>query len=163
MSRDDHPRNVRHGATSLKNFDLADFQALSVKGTRQLFDCREKLKNPGIALVESDIKPTDRFLMERFITGGVQTSGAATTVEGFQDVQRGRLTAIDYRPRLRAVSIDIETDYRASELYSIALYSSEPSSVLMLKPETWASTDTNSQAGWNQIIYAKEAGILRRF
>ena len=156
-------RNWRIGATELKNFEYEDMSALYFKSQRQLFDCREKLKNAGIAVVESDIKPTDRFLMERFITGGVQISGAATTVEGFQDVQRGRLTAIDYRPRLRAVSIDIETDYRASELYSIALYSSEQSSVLMLKPETSASTDSNSQAELNLIFYANEAELLRAF
>ena len=56
--------------------------ALYFKSQRQLFDCRERLGNSGIAIVESDLKPTDRFLMERFITGGVRISGASSAVDG---------------------------------------------------------------------------------
>jgi DNA polymerase-2 len=155
--------NWRIGATQLKNFEHEDMSALYFKSQRQLFDCRERLGNSGIAIVESDLKPTDRFLMERFITGGVRISGASSAVDGFRDVEGGRLAAIDYRPQLRTVSIDIETDYTASELYSIAVYSSDESSVLMLRPETSGPTDSEPQAELDLIFYASEADLLRAF
>ena len=121
--------------TQLKNFNHESMSALYFKSQRKLFDCRDKLTAIDVAVVETDIKPTDRFLMERFITGAINISSDTRQANGFKEIVSGELSTTDFRPRLSAVSIDIETDYQASKLYSIALYSEDTAVVFMIGSE----------------------------
>lgn len=124
----------RISATELKSFDAEPVSALYLKSQRKLFDVRDRLTQKGVRLAEADLKPTDRFLMERFITGAMSIEGSLAKQECFNDIVPKALRSTDYRPQLSAVSIDIETDYQASTLYSIAIYSDEVSIVYMLGP-----------------------------
>ncbi len=120
----------------LRPLSLCDFQRRPVLGLycrqhRRLVALARRLKDAGVALYEADIRPPERYLMERFIT-------ASVSVEGEPDGQGGLVAArlgpaADYRPRLRLVSLDIETSARG-ELYSIALQSGDERRVLMLGP-----------------------------
>lgn len=125
------PNQWRTNNTKLKNFAGQAVSALYFSSQRNLFDCRDKLINNNIDLVETDIRPTDRFLMERFITGAAAIKGSVKPLNGFTDILTAQLSATEFRPTLRALSIDIETDYDASELYSIGLYSDKEALVLM--------------------------------
>ncbi len=125
----------RTNTTKLKNFAGKPASALYLNSQRSLFECRDKLIANNINLVESDIRPTDRFLMERFITGAAMIKGSSKPENNFTDILTAQLTPVEYRPVLRALSIDIETDYDASELYSIGLYSDETQLVLMRDSE----------------------------
>lgn len=124
----------RISATQLKNFDTEPMSALYLKSQRKLFDIRDRLIHKDIRVAEADLKPTDRFLMERFITAAVSIEGSLDQNECFNDIVPSDLRATEYRPQLRAVSIDIETDYQASTLYSIAIYSDDVSIVYMVGP-----------------------------
>jgi DNA polymerase-2 len=125
-------RGWRSKKTKLKNFNKELVSALYFRSQRQLYTAREKLGDAGIICYEADIKPTDRFLMERFITGGVIIQGESSVRTGFRDLQNPQLKPAQVRPRLSAVSIDIETDFSAQKLYSIAIYSDSVSLVLMI-------------------------------
>lgn len=87
-------------------------------------------KRRGIKLYEADIRPPERYLMERFICASVRFDG------GFQQghvVTDCKLKPSDYRPALRMVSLDIETSaYEA--LYSVALEGCGQRQVYMLGP-----------------------------
>ncbi len=83
----------------------------------------EHLTTHRIAMMEEDIRPVDRYLMERFIYGGVEVLNPAS--------QQPRLRALDYQPDFRVLSIDIETSMRADKIHSIGLYGKELSLVLM--------------------------------
>ena len=124
----------RIAATQLKNFDTEPMSALYLKSQRKLFDIRDRLTQKDIRVAEADLKPTDRFLMERFITAAVSIEGSLDENECFNDIVPSDLRATEYRPQLSAVSIDIETDYQASTLYSIAIYSDDVSIVYMVGP-----------------------------
>ena len=136
--------------------------ALYLRSQRQLFDCREKLASRGVQLLESDIKPTDRFLMERFITGGASISGRIVKAQGFIEIKNARLKTLEYRPQLEAVSIDIETNYAADTLYSIALYSDETSTVLMVGVEADAKPELD-RTDLSLKFFADEATLLQAF
>lgn len=125
-------RGWRIKESTLKNFDRKPVSALYFRSQRQLYSAREKLAAAGIACLEADIKPPDRFLMERFITGGVTIQGDSSARAGFRDLQNPKLKPAQIRPRLSALSIDIETDFAAQTLYSIAIYSESVSLVLMI-------------------------------
>lgn len=125
-------KNWRINPTELLDFTRQKVSALYFSSQRQLFDNRDRLAIRDIRLLESDIKPTDRFLMERFIKGAVEVQAEQQDKEFYKNLVNVRLKATDYRPTLSAVSIDIETDYDVSQLYSIALYSDDIAKVLMI-------------------------------
>jgi DNA polymerase-2 len=141
----------RIAATQLKNFDAEPMSALYLKSQRKLFDIRDRLTQKDIRVAEADLKPTDRFLMERFITASVSIEGSLDENECFNDIAPTDLRATEYRPQLNAVSIDIETDYQASTLYSIGIYSDDVSIVYMVGPTAVSSQQTDD--GGNLELY----------
>ena len=59
---------------ALKAFNQANVVALYFLTLREFYQARELLKQRGIKCYEDDIRPDDRFLMERFITCLLYTS-----------------------------------------------------------------------------------------
>ena len=108
---------------SLKPLALKDFQHREVLGLycqqyRTLLKLEKKLRAIGVDVYEADIKPPERYLMERFITASVTLIGACTQGQGLLAKE---LKPYDgFRPSLRLASLDIETT-RTGDLYSIAI------------------------------------------
>ena len=89
---------------------------------------REQLQRFGVTLIEDDIRPAERYLMERFICGGLrinsgqwQSSQRRWSLAAAGAGQHGS-RPVTFVPRLRVLSFDIETSMRGQELYSIGLY-----------------------------------------
>ncbi|CAN0523261.1 unnamed protein product, partial [Scytosiphon promiscuus] len=137
----------RIAPTQLKNFTGEPVSALYFKSRRKLLDVRDGLLAQEVRVTEADLKPTDRFLMERFITAAVEVEGDPRPSEGFSDIDLSAIRSIEYRPKLRAVSIDIETDYQASTLYSIAIFSPEISIVYMVGQASQQQLDAGDGEG----------------
>jgi len=102
----------------LKDFDQRPMLGLYTRQHRQLMQLEQRLRTAGIDVFEADIRPPERYLMERFITAPVQFTGKVDEHGVYCDAQLK--PCLDYRPALRLVSLDIETSERG-ELYSIAL------------------------------------------
>ncbi|MDX5378876.1 MAG: DNA polymerase II [Halomonas sp.] len=127
-------RGERDG--ELRQLNLRDFQRRTVIGLycrqhRQLMNLAKRLGDAGIDIYEADVRPPERYLMERFITAPVTFSGQEGVDGSLHDAQLRPQR--DYRPRLKLVSLDIETDVRG-ELYSIALEGCGQRQVYMLGP-----------------------------
>ena len=121
----------------LRPLDLRDFHQRPVLGLycrsyRRLLDCARRLREVGVAVYEADIRPPERYLMERFITAPVSFRGTPAGDCLLVDAQLR--PAPDYRPRLRLASLDIETNAHG-ELYSIALEGCGQRQVYMLGPQ----------------------------
>ena len=122
----------------LRPLALSDFHHRPVVGLyctqyRQLLKQAERLREFGIDVYESDVRPPERYLMERFITAPVSFSGeAGANPQG--PLLDGQLRpAPGYRPQLTLASLDIETT-AYGELYSIALEGCGQRQVYMLGP-----------------------------
>jgi len=102
----------------LKTFHQTPVVGVYAKHFRQLGRLARTLRAQGIPLLEADVRPHDRFLMERFITAGVLVEGGRADRSTIVDCKLK--PAPDYRPVLKVVSLDIETS-QDEELYSIAL------------------------------------------
>ncbi|MDD0844612.1 DNA polymerase II [Pseudomonas sp. Gutcm_11s] len=129
----------------LRPLGLRDFRQRPVLGLycnshRQLIKLDKQLRKAGVDVYEADIRPPERFLMERFITAPVWFAG--TPGEGGVLLDGRLKPAEDYRPKLRLVSLDIETSERG-ELYSIALEGCGQRQVYMLgeRPEVAPEVD----------------------
>lgn len=120
----------------LRPLNLHDFHHRPVLGLycqqhRQLMRIDKQLRQAGVDVFEADVHPPERYLMERFITAPVWFSG---TPDGSGTVLGAQMKpAPGYRPRLRLVSLDIETNAHG-ELYSIALEGCGERQVYMLGP-----------------------------
>ncbi|MBD8573842.1 DNA polymerase II [Pseudomonas syringae] len=125
-----------------RQLELRDFRHRPVLGIYcaqygQLLNVERLLRKGNLDLYEADIRPPDRYLMERFITAPVWFDGTPD-VEGVL-CQASVRPAPDYRPRLKLVSLDIETTERG-ELYSIGLHGCGQRQVYMLGPANGDST-----------------------
>ena len=98
--------------------------ALYVRSNKAMGELRRRLLAAGIELSEADVRPTDRFLMERFITGSIAVEISETDAsEAKTQLLNPRIKSTEFRPMLSALSFDIETDMKAEQLYSIGVYS----------------------------------------
>ncbi|WP_420992006.1 DNA polymerase II [Cupriavidus sp. 30B13] len=123
----------------LRPLPLADFHQRPVLGLycaqyRQLGKLEKLLREYGVDVYEADIRPTDRYLMERFINAPVWFGGEPPAPGAQGPLLNAQMKpAPDYRPRLKLVSLDIETTAHG-ELYSIALEGCGQRQVYMLGP-----------------------------
>ncbi|WJV53332.1 DNA polymerase II [Pectobacteriaceae bacterium CE90] len=115
----------------LKSFHHEPLLGLYCRQYRQLLRLGKQLQEAGITVYEADIRPPERFLMERFITAPVWFSGE-TTASGLIDQVKMKPDPT-YRPQLTLVSLDIETN-RNGELYCIGLEGCGQRQVFMLGP-----------------------------
>lgn len=84
-----------------------------------------RLQQAGIGLMEEDIRPVDRYLIERGIFAGARVIH-----------RHGKFALVrdPFIPNLRLLSLDIETTLRADRILSIALQCGEQEMVLFNGP-----------------------------
>lgn len=111
--------------TELKDFSGCQVDAYYFNHQRDLRSARDILIQQKLDPLEADIKPSDRFLMERFIRGSLAFESESLSPVCESPVRNCRLIATDYPPRLKTLSIDIETAMQGLTLFSIAVYAVE--------------------------------------
>ena len=128
---------------ALKDFQRRPVVGLYCRSHRRLIQLARRLREAGLEVFEDDIRPPERYLMERFITAPVTVQGRLN--EHGTLVEARLRAAPDYRPRLRLCSLDIETSARG-ELYSIALEGCGQRQVYMLGPPNGDDRGTAADA-----------------
>ena len=114
---------------ALKTFHREPVIGVYAKQFRPLGRLARALQTQGIPLLEADVRPHDRYLMERFITAGVLVEGGRA--DGATIVDCKLKPAPEFRAMLKVVSLDIETS-QDEALYSIALDGTQDRVVFML-------------------------------
>lgn len=145
----------------IRELELNDFNYQPMSGVychtlQHFYRLRDLLQQQNIAAFEVDIRPTERYLTERFITAGVtiqprnQSSSSDTLIDPL-------IKSCDYTPKLRLMSLDIETAYDSQQLYSIAFICGSHPHVLMLDEDNQLNnTDTIETVN-------SEKDLIRRF
>jgi DNA polymerase-2 len=128
----------RERGAELRELDLCDFHHRPVLGLycrqyRHLLRLEKRLREHGVDVYEADIRPPERYLMERFITAPVSFAGTPDPQDPQLFVDAYLKPVQDYRPLLTTVSLDIETTMQG-ELRSIALEGCGQRQVYMLGP-----------------------------
>lgn len=145
-------RAWRMAEVELKTFHNQPVVALYFKQHRTARDAQDLLRQQDIAFWESDIRPPERYLMERFITAAAQLDMPNVTQ---QPLRNPRLVPVEdtlWRPRLRMLSLDIETSMDAQQLYSIAIWCDAAKTVFMIgEGENSATPESN-----HSIIFCRD-------
>jgi len=129
---------VKQQRLTLKTFGQQFVHGFYFKTLSQFYRARDCLKIAKIKCYEDDIRPDDRYLMERFITADIDFIGNSENIvssygvnyEGvrFDRVNQAKCKVSAQRSTivLSMLSLDIECSM-AGELYSIGLYSKNKS------------------------------------
>ena len=98
---------------------------------------RDLFVDAGIICYEADIRYVNRFLIDKDLKGAIDIEGDfERPAEGTIDrmyVEPTLKSVQEYFPKLKVLSIDIETDKHAGELYAIGLYTPTFQKVLIKK------------------------------
>jgi len=149
---------TRFKGVQIKSLELEDFKfnkisAVYFQSQQHIYRAKDILQQHDIQFFEADIRPPERFLTERFITGPVKIQ-LATETDIRQTIYNPRLTPADYQPDFKIMSFDIETAYDTNEIFSIAFVSHEIKKTLII------GNENNTE----NIEYIKnETDLLKRF
>ncbi|MHC8345031.1 DNA polymerase II [Pseudomonas sp. RT6P73] len=135
-------KNVELKPLALQDFEHRPVLGLYCQQHVQLMRLETALRRAGVEMFEGDVRPPERYMMERFITAPVLFGGTPGAEGLLLDAQMK--PAPDYRPNLRLVSLDIETTAQG-ELYSIALEGCGERQVYMLGPPIGDDSEVDFQ------------------
>lgn len=122
-------KNVELKPLALQDFEHRPVLGLYCQQHGQLMRLETALRKAGVEVYEADVRPPERYMMERFITAPVRFHGSPGDDGLLLDAQMKPDPT--YRPSLKLVSLDIETTAQC-ELYSIALQGCGERQVYML-------------------------------
>ncbi|HHH27751.1 MAG TPA: DNA polymerase II [Polyangiaceae bacterium] len=123
-------RDVQHEAgirteTQLRTLSGEPVDVLRFAQRRALNAEADRLLVAGTPGLETDVKPVDRFLMERMITAGCVATGPIRQEAGFVELLNPAIEPADMSPNLRVASFDVESEGMAGPILSVAITSSE--------------------------------------
>jgi len=148
------PTGCRRQAVELERLHGTAVDALYFRHQRTL----GSLRQVDTRLCESDIKPADRYLMERFITAGFSATGRSLQHDGYLEMIKPRLQPAEYLPTPRLLSLDIETQGWSDRLFSIAGQSGDSGQVFMLGDDVASERD-----GYRLSYHSDEKTLLLAF
>ncbi|MGR6839337.1 DNA polymerase II [Aliivibrio wodanis] len=164
---------------TVKPTQLATFQHQPVAGiyfvsTNEKRYASQCLEQAELPIFESDIRLADRYLMERFICGGLSFIGTAIPRKNHIEYRNVKIKSTPISPTFSKVSLDIECSEKGI-LYSVALDSELDTRIIMvgtsettelpiqwvdnekqllLALEDWFQTfDPDIVIGWNVINF----------
>ena len=137
------PPQVERKQLKLKSLDNDEMDGLYFRQQRDLTSLRDHLNYDKTQLFESEIKPTERYLMERFITASLTARGDVIQKNGHLEIRQPQIKQTDYSPSLRWISLDIETHDLRGRLYSIAVSTEDSHQVFMVKHPRQVTAEDN--------------------
>ncbi len=140
----------------LKDFSLNPVAAVYCNSLQMFYRFRDLLKQNNIHAFETDIRPTERYLTERFITAAVHIHNP----DNAQTLFNPAIKPDDYEPELHLMSLDIETAYDTHELFSIAYICGDVQRVLMIGDSS--SVKPSENENYIQFV-SDEKSLLKAF
>ena len=173
--------------TNLTNFNEEKVIKISANIQAEINKLHQAI-HKKIDTYEADIKPHTRFLMDNNILGSIKIEGDYESSERIDRVYNNpKITAIEqYKPNLKIISIDLESDKKTGKLFCIGLYTENEKKVFMITKHKLKNTieckdeaeclekfkteliklDPDIITGWNLInfdlVYLKELSIKHK-
>ncbi len=120
---------------------------------------RERCTAAGLAVYEADLRFAYRYLIDRGIRAGVRIEGEAEALRpGLLRFANPGLAPASLRPRLAALSLDLETSPDASRIFAIALVGDGADEVHLVSPRPVAGARVH---GSEAALLAAAAARIR--
>ncbi|MDF2691657.1 MAG: polB [Labilithrix sp.] len=111
----------RRAERALTTLQGEPIDAVYFRTQRAMLEERDRIRASGEVALESDVKPSDRFLMERFVTGAVHLDGVPRERRGVLHFDNPKIKSSDRRAELSVLALDLETDGFDGPILSAAL------------------------------------------
>ncbi|MDP3918302.1 MAG: DNA polymerase II, partial [Nanoarchaeota archaeon] len=121
----------KYEETKLKNFDEEPVTKIILDHPKDIGEIRTELHKEKIDTYEADLIFARRFLIDHKINGTIEIDGDYDFQEEIKVFKDPILKPIQYQPKLKVLSIDIETDLKAKQIYSIAIVTEDYKKVLI--------------------------------
>jgi DNA polymerase-2 len=123
---------IQRKPLNLQTLNHEPVDGLYFQRQRDLTRLHNHLSHDKTQLLESEIKPTERYLMERFITANAIIKGVPSQKDGYIEYINPTLKNTNHSPKLRWLSLDIETEDLRGKLFSIGLTTENTEKVFMV-------------------------------
>jgi len=126
--------------------------ALYFRSQRALVEERTRMRELGEPTLEADVKPSDRYVMERFVTGSLRIDGVAKERRGVLHFESPKIKAApDLDVALSVLALDIETDGFGGPLLSAAVATATHERVFVRK-----SAPGGAAPGPRPIVFVRD-------
>ncbi len=126
--------------------------ALYFRSQRALVEERKRMRELGEPTLEADVKPSDRYVLERFVTGSLRIDGVANERRGVLHFENPKIkAAADLDVALSVLALDIETDGFGGPLLSAAVATATHERVFVRK-----SPPVEADPGRRPIIFVRD-------
>ncbi|QTH71423.1 DNA polymerase II [Pseudoalteromonas xiamenensis] len=130
---------------NLKHFNGEAVSACYFDVLNEFYTARALLEE-SLPIYEDDVRVADRFLMERFIKGGVWAAGEMTVKHSYIEIRNAKVKPNErYVPELSVVSLDIECSI-SGVLYCVGLKGEFGNKVIMIGDNSDAAV--NGELEW---------------
>jgi len=126
--------NASTEATKFKNFSDKEVIKIIAELPADVTKLRKALEEEyNLECFEADIRFYQRFLIDQDIKGSLEISGKYKKGNYVDRIYEDpTLKKSDWRPELKILSIDIETDSKAKHIYCISLYTADYKKVIIV-------------------------------
>ena len=155
-------KNVQVESTDFKNFNDEKLSRVVLEQPKEVPPLKRELVKKEIECYEADVRFPQRYLMDKDILRSVEIDGDYIDGEFVDRIYRDcEIKPVEFFPKLKVFSIDIETSSDGEKLYSIAIHSDKFEKVLMEEEEDMLEEfkqiildeDPDVLTGWNFIDF----------
>ncbi|MDD3174910.1 MAG: DNA polymerase II [Candidatus Nanoarchaeia archaeon] len=148
--------------TSFKNFEGEPVVKINVSLPKDVPFLKNLFADENISCYESDIPFTRRYLIDKGIQSTIEICGVENE-DGFVDVffedfQIKYLKHDEVKNNLEILSIDIETDPNAKEIYAVSFYGKNVSKVFVVKNDAFVKAKIK-----DCFLFESEKELLEEF
>ena len=147
---------VEYEDSDFKDFDDEPLTKVIIDSPQDIVKLRDALQKENIICYEADVRFTQRFLIDHDLKGSCIITGEHTKGEYTDRIyENPSFSPTFWFPKLRVLSMDIETDRKAREIWSISLAGEEIKEVLIVKDD--------GKKYKHAICFKNEEELLRAF
>lgn len=140
--------------SNLKNFKNEPVVKVVLDIPKTVPELRKKLEEEEIECYEADIRFAYRYMMDLGLKGSIEVKGDFKKGDFVDRVyEEPALTESDWIPKLKILSMDIETNRHAKELFSISLHTDNYSNVFIISDKKLE----------NAVSVSSEKELLEKF
>ncbi len=134
------PEEYKTQNTDLKSFEGEEVLKVSFKNKTDLNNLYKEL-HKEISIYEADIKPQNKFLIEKDILTNIEIDGNYESSERIDRIYKEpKIHSTTLKPKLKIVSIDTESDKKTGKLFCIGILSENYKKNFMIASQTLKDT-----------------------
>lgn len=130
------------------NFKGEEVAKIILDTPKQVPDLRRTFEDNKISVYEADIRFAYRFMMDKGVLGSCDIDGEFTKGDYVNRIYDDpKITPTEWFPKLKILSIDIETSLETDEFWAVSMHTEGYSHVFVLSSKEWKGATSFTDQG----------------